>query len=356
MKQTLSQRNSRLIDAIRFPLLLMVVFSHCVIIRQNTPISFEMSADNLFHFSELFFRSIGAISVAGFALISGYFFFLKEDFTLTFYKKSILKRKNSLLYPYILWNTIAFLLLWAKITIAQKVGFTAGVNPVELSLVKDYPLIKLFLLPIDGPLWYIRDLIVIVLVSPFIGLLLRYLQKYSILLFIAVYLIPINLGLGNHIVFFFCVGAYLAKMGITPIGLSRRLRWFGRIGTLIFFIALELFCTSPYYGTIRAVTLVSVVVFLFNAIVYLDERMPKAIDLLLRFTPAVFFIYAVHTILIINLVRGSLYQTALANNGLGQILITLITGTFAVLLSYLCYVVMKKIMPKTLAVLCGGRA
>ncbi len=358
MSQTINPRSSRLIDAIRIPLILMVVFSHCVLIRVNTPISLDsFTGANLFQFSELFIRSLGALAVAGFALISGYFFFLKEEFTTKYYTKAIFKRKNSLLYPYILWNAIAIIALWSKNLIAQKLGVAAGVNETELTLLKNNSILDLFLMPMDSPLWYIRELIIITLISPVIGLILRYFKKWSIVLFTVIYTPPpISIGISIPILSFFCFGAYLAKEQIDIIALANRLRWFGRIGTLIFFIALELYCDTPYYGIIRSITTISVVIFLFNLLDYLEKQGSKLIDTFLRFTPAVFFIYAVHTILIINLVRGLLYTTALANSGIGKIAITFITGTLAVLIPYMLYAIMKRLMPKTLAILCGGRA
>ncbi len=357
MSQILSSRSSRLIDAVRFPLIIMVVFSHCVLLRINTPISLEhFTGAEFFHSSELFVRSLGAIAVAGFALISGYFFFLKEEFTIKYYTKAIFKRKNSLLYPYLLWNTIAILALWSKNLIAQKLGVAVGVNAVELAFLNNYSLIDLFLLPIDGPLWYIRELIVITLVSPLIGLILRYLKKWAILVFFAIYLMPFLIGIATPILSFFCFGAYLAKEQIDIIALANRLRWFGRIGTLIFFIALELYCDSPYYFIIHAVTTVSLVVLIFNFIDKLERQGSKWIETFLRFTPAVFFIYALHSIILINLVRGLLYATPLASFAVGKILITLITGVSVLVGSYIAYLLMKKFVPKIVAVLCGGRA
>ncbi len=363
MAYRLTARSSKLIDAIRLPLLIMVVLSHCSLLESNTPINIEyLSGETIFQLSELFIRSLGHLAVAGFAFISGYFFFLREDFTLSFYTKAIHKRKNSLLYPYILWNVIAFIALWAKNTIAQKVGFSAGVNLFEINLLKDSSLLELFLLPIDGPLWYIRDLIVIVLLSPLIGLSFRYLKKGSIFLFIFLYLYPnLNLGLPNlfissKILGFFLFGAYLARYRIEIFETANKFRLLGYLGTSIFFLALFFICDTPYYGIIRAITSIAVLISLFNWIDSWDKQRPQIINSWLKFTPAVFFIYASHTILIINLVRGFLYTSPLASFALGKTMIALLTGSSALISTYFAYWLMKKLMPKTLAVLSGGRA
>ncbi len=356
MSQDLSKRSSRLIDAIRFPLILMVIFAHSTLLESNTPVSGGFIWANVFHTSELFFRSLGAIAVAGFALISGYFFFFKEQFTYSYYRKAIFKRKNTLLYPYILWNTIAFLALWAKNFIAQRLGFSLGVNTAELNLLDSYSIPMLFSNPIDAPLWYIRELIIITLASPIVGLALRYLKRYAILIFAAIYLIPINLGLAHHILFFFCLGAYLSKLRLDMVIVANKLRYFGLIGTIFFFIALFFFCDSSYYLHIRSITLIAVVIFLLNLIDYLDKSFPRFISFIQRLTPAVFFIYAIHTLVIINLIRGTLYQSPLASHSFGQITITILTAILTAVLSYIIYSLMKKIMPKIVAILCGGRA
>ncbi len=356
MSQAISLRSSRLIDAIRLPLVIMVIFSHCILIRKNIPISLDnLTEATLFQFSELFVRSLGGIAVAGFALISGYFFFLKEEFTLKYYTKAIFKRKNSLLYPYILWNIIAIIALWSKNLIAQELGVSAGVNTSELAVLNNYSILDLLLLPIDGPLWYIRELIVITLISPLIGLLFRYLKKWSILVFLAFYFFSISIGISVPILSFFCFGAYLAKEQIDIIALANRLRWFGYIGSIIFFIALILYCDAQYYPLIKNITTISLIILIFNFVDKLEKQGSKLIDTFLQFTPAVFFMYAIHSIILINLARGVLYTTALANLALGKVAITLITGIFALVMSYTIYAIMKKLMPKTLAVLCGGR-
>lgn len=137
---------SKSISATRFPLILGPVLIHC-------GDHFQQTAYNLF-FSEI----VGRITVPLFFVISGYLFFQKYDGSWEDYKKKLKNRIHSLLIPYILWNLLAFIFYWiiGKTDPSQfyqsfwSVGYHGGHSPA------------------DGPLWFLRTLILILPIVPII--------------------------------------------------------------------------------------------------------------------------------------------------------------------------------------------
>ena len=123
MRNNLSNTNiyneqllSKTITYLRFPLIILVVLLHTIIIDQNCfgkiliPHGKYPIFDIILHILQ---RNIGDISVPLFFFISGFLFFYHiENFDIAIYKKKILKRIKSLLIPYLLWNTLFFLYLF----------------------------------------------------------------------------------------------------------------------------------------------------------------------------------------------------------------------------------------------------
>ena len=114
MQQYLSySQQSRILDAIRFPLALMVVLIHCRINFDDwvLPDWKDFSGIEFCTALQIFFSSIvSEIAVPTFFLISGYFFFYKTDvFSFKVYANKLKKRIHTLLVPYLLWNILTIL-------------------------------------------------------------------------------------------------------------------------------------------------------------------------------------------------------------------------------------------------------
>lgn len=76
----------------------------------------------------------------------------------------------------------------------------------------------------------------------------------------------------------------------------------------------------------------------------------------LKYGSATFFIYVTHTLGIITLVRGVLYMTPLVASPWGQLLVCLTLCISALIYSVVGYKLMRRFAPRSLEVLCGGRA
>lgn len=93
-------------DFLRFPLMIGVVMIHCDISDQIGPEFREQWSGNIMYF---FSNIIGRFSVPMFFLISGFLFFRNGRINTSLYLTKLRSRVHTLLIPYFIWNTIAFI-------------------------------------------------------------------------------------------------------------------------------------------------------------------------------------------------------------------------------------------------------
>ncbi len=154
--------------------------------------------------------SLFRVGVPCLSAISGYLMFRRGLDTFD-YKKTLRTKARTVLLPFLLWN-LAFL---ALVYVAQlkNIGFgylpdVVNATPREwLSLA-----FALEALPINVPLYFLRDLLLCILLSPLLAWLIkRYpLQTLGVLLAFAVLPLPNGIFLKKSILFGFCTGIYLS--------------------------------------------------------------------------------------------------------------------------------------------------
>lgn len=182
----MDSRQSSTIEWLRFVMACMVVLLHA----SGKGI---LGHDSFSYIRIVFAHGICRVAVPVFFVISGYLFFTKLQIwdTPTWIEK--VKRKiHSLLIPYIVWNTIAlFAFFFYAILRARMNGDIPVTFPAFFQQQKG--LMYLWNTsngsPIDYPLWFIRDLILIVLGSPLIYSFLKKLGVYGLLLLLLAFFI-----------------------------------------------------------------------------------------------------------------------------------------------------------------------
>ena len=199
-----------LLDNMRIPCLILVLFIHGNFILQNASIY----TNSIIY---LFSISIASSAVPLFFFISGFLYFRNyETFSKEEYLRKTRKRIRSLLVPMLFWN-----LLYCLLFIGVQIFFPNIVNggiPKFDALSIDYWKWILWGTknggPIDYPLWYIRDLFVVVLTAPIIYFFLfknRILAYFTVFAIMLSYLFDIEFNiLGNNLVrayCFFCIGS-----------------------------------------------------------------------------------------------------------------------------------------------------
>lgn len=349
-------KQSAIINSLRFPATLLVIASHCVITTTPTSLPLEVSNDNIFRILEQLCLSFGPPAVALFSLITGYFFFYKlQNFDRSTYFVELKKRFHSLLIPYLLWNLIAIVALFAKNEIALRLGVDWGFNAQEYHFIQDHSIWKLIMLPVNNPLWYIREIIYLTLLSPLIYFIVKN-RKVGLGLLIltltASVLPKLNLG---SIAVFFTIGAYLGFHKENIITQARRLRCLSYILGIGYPILRIFFHAEPWASNVSMYLIFFEVLAWINLSIDLYECKPAISSRFASFTPALFFMYAMHWILIINLVRGTLYALIPWDNAIEQILALLATVTIVPIITYYSYCVCSHLFPRLTQLLSGGR-
>lgn len=147
-----------------------------------------------------------AAAVPIFFVVSGYLLFSKPFD----YKDSITKKLHSLIIPFLIWNTIYFLL---EIVMSQFFpeycetwdGTAAGLLTYYFGIPMSGTM------PIYAPLWFLRDLIVLNLLSCGIKLVFDHVNHWLVGLFLLIlWLSPIN-NQARQSVCFFCFGGLLGS-------------------------------------------------------------------------------------------------------------------------------------------------
>lgn len=202
---------SEKIKVLSFLLMIMVVCLHSynLVVISVSGTTILNTGYSLF-IQDFFSQGILRIAVPLFFIISGYLFFLKTTGTLVEFKLKWRKKIKTLVLPYLFWSLWGLLFYCALQTIPQSKPFFTK------ELIRDYSGIQLlttiFIKPIPYQLWFVRDLMVMVLLSPLIYTLIKYLQFFAVLILFGLWLFDIDLQvIANQALFFFVLGAYFSR-------------------------------------------------------------------------------------------------------------------------------------------------
>lgn len=369
-----SKTDSDVITRLRFPLACLIVLLHAQIIE---PEFRPIVADSGFAYALKILLSEGIcrIAVPSFFLISGYLFFINlEKWDKSIWIGKMKRRVHTLLIPYILWNLVGI----AYVCITPYVGVMTE-NPESLiSVFQERGWLRLFWdsnriieqwnppgvnllgvtmhngMPANGPLWFIRDLIVVNLFSPVIYALVKYTKYYGVGILGILFLLNIGIPLeGFSIIafFFYSTGALLA---VSEKGLVAT---FSKVKT------------SSYIGSVALLTLL-VLVFghhwseqyilrlfqLFGVVagVNFAHRLLHNDSLGSRLADSSFFLYASH-LMVLNAVAFLLFKAVPSTNQLLLAAKYLLSTAITIVLCVGVYQIMKKICPGFLSFICGNR-
>ena len=384
---------SNVINNLRFPLAFLVVLWHTPQDMVLKPlIEFDFCTIDFFQaFIILLGENLVQISVPAFFVISGYLFYVglqnssekkaDKNFFLTKYKKRI----KSLLIPYLLWNLVVVVyFLIVKIVACVYLG--RDWSTVVDFIVKTIPdafwvadshetyftnllgIVHMEFTPIVVPLWFIRDLMVMVLISPLFYWLIR--KAGEIFLFIFVVLFLTNLwieipGFEIRAITFFYIGAFLSvrtnnlfSFSTPTISVLMLLSlflsiFFGGREINIEFGSHHCFITgtdTKWYFSRLFILLGTAGVFYYSKIFLNKECLfPKL------FVDSTFFIYALHTIVLIYIIHDFIIRIIGVGNCYCNLVAYLSTPIITTLVIISIYSFCAKYMPKTTKILSGGR-
>lgn len=297
------------------------------------------------------FRDILArVAVPLFFMFSGYLFFYKsEEFTLDDYKRKLRKRIQTLLIPYLFWNLIIII----GRSFSVRFTFTDWIMPfwsdsfpsrIDGEGIASYP--------ITAPFWYIRDLMVTILMSPIIYFILKKLHLYIVVILGLLWFTnswPLITGINITALFFFSLGAYCS---IFKIHFAKCLKAHTRLLGVTYLITIIpiLIMQDTDFNPLRRLGILLGMSFTISlAARYISNGKWRTNKFL---SESSFFIFAYH-MLALRIVR-SIINPSFSTD----IMITsqyLILSGFIVLAGLGVYYLLKKWMPKFTALITGGR-
>jgi surface polysaccharide O-acyltransferase-like enzyme len=300
---------------------------------------------------------IGRCAVPLFYTISGYLFFLKVPNGLSSIKEKMQKRVHTLLIPYIITALfyVAFQLIINSIPATSKF-VNSSILPV---LQQSWPRVLLAIfydcgtdVPLAFHLWFVRDLLLMVLVSPALYLLLRQLGWWWVLLtLLLAYAAPG--GLPTVALFWFSLGGALTKRSVSTahpkLGLTL-------LSLFLLLCAFQLFTPGlALWQYIRIPTIllgISAIWLAYEAFVPPSFSLQQHpwLDAVSNFT---FFVYLFHEPTL-NVVR-KLLVAVIGKNSPGYLLSYLLSPWLFIALATVGGIFLKKLMPKLYATAVGGR-
>ena len=209
------------ISQLRFPLIVLVTYAHSYG-AVAADYSLLASDWNTYEFLKLLIsQTLVKVAVPVFFIISGYLFFANVDvLDSRVYFKKIRRRFWTLLVPYVVWNFLmavkmghidwnAFWIYYAK----------AGVQ------IDWFGNMQLMTAPCNMPLWFLRDLIIVSLLSPIIYIGVSRWGSWLLATLTVFYLSGICAfipGLSAYAVYFFSFGAFFGIRKINFVAVARR--------------------------------------------------------------------------------------------------------------------------------------
>ena len=353
-------QQSQVIDFLRFPLIIGVLFIH----NFNSAFTIrgvEFGANStelpIFYFcSEFFSQVFSRIAVPLFFFISGFLFFLYvQKFNKSTYKTKLQSRAKTLLIPYLFWNVITFCFFY----IFKTTGIMTTPMP-EINIMRylwdEGVGESVYRMPISFQFWFIRDLMVAVILTPIIYFICKKTKIYGVILIGAFWFLGYwfkILGFSSTCIFFFTAGAYFG------INKKNILEDFGKIKNLSFvlypLIALADLLTKEYMFNeyMHKTGIVIGIVFCFNLVTILFEK--GKIKPTPFLSAASFFVFAIHApFVLVNLKKISFLlfkpETDIAITAL---YFFNVIATVCIALGL--YYVLKRFMPKFTAIITGGR-
>jgi len=291
------------IDLLRCILMVFVVVIHTNLVPDSG--CYDTTYSRLFSYMGEVLWLCNAL----FFTISGYLFFRSpHGFSSKVYTAKLRRRVRSLLVPYLLWNTLV-LLLYAVVG-----GITGMPMGHDVKQVWEMSLPELFsayygihgtgweATPIDGPLWFLRNLMVLSLLAPLFYVVVR-VHRFAAVILLAAVLLPVDNGTIESVVYY-GLGCWLAVWG----GDLERLRGYRVLPLLISFVVImvvQRMIAMPYWLDMlltvakRMLLMFSVTVLGLNGMLRVPRRM---VD---EFSRSLFFVFALHGVVARVFVKAS---------------------------------------------------
>ncbi len=345
-----AQRMSAAITWLRFPLIFLIILLHCYsVVKLDGP------RDTYFKASYPFSLWLGETGVPGFFFISGYLFYLSKKT----YIQKLNTRIHTLLVPYLLWNAI----LLSLYLIAYAAGYPQNINYRSITEYGLIDYIRLFwdrgtydngnFVPLLCPFWYIRNLLIMSLLSPLFYYFIKYGRELFLLIVSAWWMMTYHNAFIPQTILFFSLGAYFSILSINP------LEWITNNKKLILIlfaifalsdIAMHIIYSTPINLQVHRLALI----FNVPTLLLLADFCVRRGCTTQLLPSAAFIAFALHYPFVVLLRKFCAIQFTTASD-LTHIVLYIICVITATILSLFFYFVLERYFPKLTNLLSGNR-
>jgi len=370
MKNKLCANDENLlrITLLRFPLMMLVVWIHAWSLSYEVTsskylLSFDSSVGESI-LTRLFSNTLARAAVPMFFIISGFLFFLSnEPFNRPLYLRKCNNRIYTLLFPYLIWNTL-FIVLIIIIKMIPMFHFLFDGGQYTINDIDPLSLFSLYTgfhrdmgQPIMYQFWFIRELIIVTILSPVIFVLISKLSYMVPLLIGFIWLSGIEFYqlLKVQSILFYSIGALIALKRIDLMIIDKYKRaikylWIlFIISDLIFSIKLEYHIVSQIVHKLQI--LISLL-FLWSISHYF--LIPKIREILLKLSIYSFFLFAFHEPLL-SLLTKVLYKTHLPDNNTIVLIYYIFTPLMTIAISLIVAFIIRSITPHFYELISGKK-
>lgn len=375
---------SKTISFLRFPLTVGVVFIHFNIAKSGfimQGVRYGLDNPNWYYYIIYFFSDVlPRVAVPLFFIISGFLFFYHKDFNKSVYLEKLKTRTATLLVPFVLWNIIAILIvsfrmipsLSSVFPMASKIEFHFSLERLFNTFFANDESAGLFITPnsdvlddgniypIDVPLWYVRDLMVMILFTPVLYWLIRRLGMWFVMVMgLSWFLMkPIILPNGGWLAqlcmatFFFSWGAYYSINKQSFVEQMRRMR-FVPLFYFVFIVGDTLTKDANYNIFIHnAGIIVGIVTAVIITSYLVETRKSKVCTTLANSS---FFVFALHTLILGDIGKVLFKCLHLSDNTYAMLLLYFVTPIVTCCFCVGLYVFLKRYVPVVANLLTGNR-
>ncbi len=372
MVNPVSDKESRTIDWLRFPLAVFVIFIHGFGGGSSNVADYSsLTSMDIYNITRISFSHVLCqIAVPAFYFISGYLFFLNvKTWSKEAYINKCKSRFKTLVIPYLLWNLLAIIVVLSKkvyngmevMEFFQKYSVFKlcwNINVWNAEMKNWIGLSAYRTGPINIPLWFLRDLIVVVFFTPVIYQLIKKWGKIVIIVLGFCYVSRIwfvTSGFGINGFFFFSFGAYFS------INKNSFFFNFNKIRIPNYIVTLTLFVVCVYYDgpcskigwNIYPFFIITELISIFNVAFYCVNKWDLHPFKIL--TQSCFFIYACHKFEILDFCESLIGKLLPCNDSFCLIIKYFSTTFICAGVCVLIYFILNKFTPKLCGIFCGNR-
>ena len=273
------------ISALRLPLIVLVTYAHSYG-RVAEGYSLIGSGWDSYEILKIAMnQTLVKVAMPTFFVMSGYLFFANvEKFNKEIYQQKLWRRIKTLLIPYIIWN----LLMAAKLKVFS---------------------LSIFWTPANMPLWFLRDLMIVSLLTPIIYIGVRKLGYWLFVLLLPIYLTgiwAIQPGLNPYAICFFTLGAFLSIREMNLIDTCLKLEKSAYTLTIVLALVMILSYPSVAYSLLllcfRVVSVMAAFCLAYRIFSRTDKRIPKTV------CDASYFIFLAHYVFFFSLIDDTFFS------------------------------------------------